>query len=72
MAVDFSHQMLAIGSKKFTNNILAIEADALHLPLTTNSTDLISSAFGFRNLVSYEAGLAEIYRVFYGPARPAR
>ena len=63
MALDFSHQMLSIGHKKFPVNILAVEADALHLPLPNNTADLISSAFGFRNLISYEAGLAEIFRV---------
>ena len=63
MALDFSHQMLSLGHKKFPDSILAIEADALHLPLAENSLHLISSAFGFRNLISYEAGLAEIFRV---------
>ena len=63
MALDFSHQMLSLGYKKFPDNVLAIEADALHLPLADNSLHLISSAFGFRNLISYEAGLAEIFRV---------
>ena len=32
-------------------------------PLPSSSLDLISSAFGFRNLASYEAGLAELFRV---------
>ena len=34
-----------------------IEADALHLPLRAESLDLIVTAFGFRNLANYEAGL---------------
>ena len=63
MALDFSHQMLSIGHNKFPVNVLAVEADALHLPLLDNTADLISSAFGFRNLISYQAGLAEIFRV---------
>ena len=63
MAVDFSHQMLSRGAKKFRNNVLWLEADALHLPRAEGSLDLISSAFGFRNLASYEEGLEEIYRV---------
>jgi demethylmenaquinone methyltransferase/2-methoxy-6-polyprenyl-1,4-benzoquinol methylase len=64
LAVDFSHQMLSLGQKKFTNqNILPIEADALHLPLANASVDLVTSAFGFRNLANYEEGLAEILRV---------
>lgn len=64
LAVDFSHNMLSLGSRKYNRkNMLWIEADALHLPLASSSTDLISSAFGFRNLVSYEEGLAELFRV---------
>ncbi len=64
LAVDFSHQMLSRGDSKFRcKNILSLEADALHLPLASESLDLISSAFGFRNLSSYEDGLVELYRV---------
>ena len=64
LAVDFSHQMLSLGNKKFNPlSVIALEADALHLPLPAGSVDLISSAFGFRNLASYEDGLAELFRV---------
>jgi demethylmenaquinone methyltransferase / 2-methoxy-6-polyprenyl-1,4-benzoquinol methylase len=64
LAADFSHAMLARGAAKFQNsNAVAIEADALHLPLAANSLDLISTAFGFRNLANYEAGLREFHRV---------
>lgn len=64
LAVDFSHNMLARGAKKFAAyNIVPIEADALRLPLADNSVDLVTSAFGFRNLANYEGGLAELFRV---------
>ena len=64
LAVDFSHQMLARGADKFkAHNVIPVEADALHLPLPNASMDLISAAFGFRNLISYEDGLAELFRV---------
>ncbi|WP_158792310.1 class I SAM-dependent methyltransferase [Granulicella sp. L60] len=64
LAVDFSHQMLSLGAKKFApHNILPIEADALHLPIANNSVDLVTSAFGFRNLANYEEGLAELHRI---------
>ena len=43
--------------------VRALEADALHLPLRDNSMDLIVTAFGFRNLANYEAGLREFHRV---------
>lgn len=40
-----------------------LEADALHLPLRDGSLDLIVTAFGFRNLANYRAGLGEFLRV---------
>jgi demethylmenaquinone methyltransferase / 2-methoxy-6-polyprenyl-1,4-benzoquinol methylase len=40
-----------------------VEADALRLPFADDSFDLVTSAFGFRNLANYEAGLREIRRV---------
>jgi demethylmenaquinone methyltransferase / 2-methoxy-6-polyprenyl-1,4-benzoquinol methylase len=39
------------------------EADALRLPFASASFDLVTTAFGFRNLANYEAGLREIQRV---------
>jgi demethylmenaquinone methyltransferase/2-methoxy-6-polyprenyl-1,4-benzoquinol methylase len=39
------------------------EADALCLPFPDRSFDLVTSAFGFRNLADYDAGLREIRRV---------
>ena len=64
LAADFSHAMLARGAAKFQNrNAVAIEGDALHLPLPSDSLNLITTAFGFRNLANYEAGLREFHRV---------
>lgn len=40
-----------------------IEADALSLPFADASFDLVSCAFGFRNLANYQRGLQEILRV---------
>jgi len=40
-----------------------IEADALNLPFPSAHFDLVTSAFGFRNLADYDAGLSEIVRV---------
>ena len=39
------------------------EADALALPLADESLDLITIAFGFRNLANYRRGLKELLRV---------
>lgn len=66
LAVDFSREMLERGKQKFAgHNIVAIEADALHLPFEDNTLALVTSAFGFRNLANYEEGLAELYRVLH-------
>jgi demethylmenaquinone methyltransferase/2-methoxy-6-polyprenyl-1,4-benzoquinol methylase len=40
-----------------------VGADALRLPFADESFDLVTTAFGFRNLANYEAGLGEIQRV---------
>jgi demethylmenaquinone methyltransferase/2-methoxy-6-polyprenyl-1,4-benzoquinol methylase len=58
---DFSHPMLLEACRKGAACLL--EADALRLPLRHASVDLVSSAFGFRNLANYQAGLEEIRRV---------
>ena len=64
LAIDFSHQMLMRGAAKFQGrNAIAVEADALHLPLASESTQLLTTAFGFRNLSNYRAGLEEFHRV---------
>ncbi|HEY0759538.1 MAG TPA: ubiquinone/menaquinone biosynthesis methyltransferase [Acidisarcina sp.] len=64
IAVDFSHRMLVRGDAKMrAYGGIAIEADALHLPLRSGSVDLLTTAFGFRNLANYGAGLAEFHRV---------
>jgi demethylmenaquinone methyltransferase/2-methoxy-6-polyprenyl-1,4-benzoquinol methylase len=43
-----------------------VEADALHLPFPAGQFDLVTAAFGFRNLVNYDRGLTEIYRILAG------
>jgi demethylmenaquinone methyltransferase / 2-methoxy-6-polyprenyl-1,4-benzoquinol methylase len=62
---DFSHAMLVRARAKTTSAkpIAWIESDALRLPFPDNSFDLVTSAFGFRNLADYDAGLGEIFRV---------
>jgi demethylmenaquinone methyltransferase / 2-methoxy-6-polyprenyl-1,4-benzoquinol methylase len=63
LAADFAHQMLLRGAAKFVpRGALALEADALRLPLRAGSIDLVITAFGFRNLANYQAGLREFYR----------
>jgi demethylmenaquinone methyltransferase/2-methoxy-6-polyprenyl-1,4-benzoquinol methylase len=63
VAADFSHGMLVRGARKFTpRGAIAIEADAMQLPIADGSLDLITTAFGFRNLRNYRKGLEEFYR----------
>ena len=61
---DFAHPMLVRAREKSAAQPLAwFEADALRLPLPDAKFDLVTSAFGFRNLADYDAGLREIARV---------
>jgi demethylmenaquinone methyltransferase/2-methoxy-6-polyprenyl-1,4-benzoquinol methylase len=61
---DFSHAMLVRARQKSGNRrIRWIEADALQLPLASGEFNLVTAAFGFRNLANYNRGLVEIYRV---------
>ena len=64
LGADFSHAMLQRASHKAASTPLRwVEADALCLPFPGAHFDLITSAFGFRNLANYDAGLKEIMRV---------
>jgi demethylmenaquinone methyltransferase/2-methoxy-6-polyprenyl-1,4-benzoquinol methylase len=74
IGADFSHAMLVRARAK--SQLVSshsgpaarapmpfFEADALRLPFGDASFDLITTAFGFRNLANYEAGLREIHRL---------
>src|SRR5580658_1380259 len=74
IGADFAHPMLirareksaslASHSSRGTPRLLPfLEADALRLPFADCSFDLVTTAFGFRNLANYEAGLREIHRI---------
>ena len=74
VGADFAHTMLVRARAKSAYVLAAdgaaaekrssfFEADALRLPFEDACFDLVTSAFGFRNLANYEAGLREIYRV---------
>ena len=58
---DFCHPMLVEAGKKVASPLF--EADALALPMASESLDLITIAFGFRNLANYRKGLEELLRV---------
>ena len=63
---DFCHPMLVAARRKtqerhFRSELF--EADALRLPIADASFDLVTTAFGFRNLTNYHAGLLELRRI---------
>ena len=63
---DFVPEMLVRARAKTAaanGNIEFVEADALALPFADGGFDLVSCAFGFRNLANYQRGLQEIVRV---------
>lgn len=64
VGADFSHAMLVRAREKTGDrNIRWAEADALNLPFPNEQFDLVTTAFGFRNLANYDRGLTEICRV---------
>jgi demethylmenaquinone methyltransferase / 2-methoxy-6-polyprenyl-1,4-benzoquinol methylase len=74
IGADFSHTMLVRAKEKSrmltspngsqnAPTVAFFEADALRLPFAGASFDLVTAAFGFRNLANYDAGLIEIRRV---------
>ena len=66
LGVDFSHAMLQRASAKSEGTSLRwVEADALRLPFANGQFDLVTAAFGFRNLADYNAGLREMLRVLH-------
>jgi demethylmenaquinone methyltransferase/2-methoxy-6-polyprenyl-1,4-benzoquinol methylase len=63
---DFCHPMLTGAQAKLDRDRLTsvlLESDALALPFADSSLDLITIAFGYRNLADYRAGLVEMRRV---------
>jgi demethylmenaquinone methyltransferase/2-methoxy-6-polyprenyl-1,4-benzoquinol methylase len=74
IGADFSHAMLVRANTKShasewearaerAGHPVFFEADALQLPFADASFDLVTTAFGFRNLANYDSGLKEIRRV---------
>lgn len=64
LGADFSHAMLVRAAEKTGHRkVCWVEADALNLPFAAHQFDLVTAAFGFRNLANYDRGLAEIFRI---------
>ncbi len=81
-ATDFCKPMLDIARAKIGSDVTLIESDALRLPFADGAFDVVTIAFGLRNLANLQKGLAELGRVlkdggwlaileFSRPANPA-
>ena len=65
---DFCPQMLAVGEKKkarasYAERLRFVEADAQQLPFDDDSFQIVSVAFGLRNIADTDQGLREMARV---------
>ena len=58
---DFCPEMLAVARKKGLTN--TVVADALQLPFPAGSFDVVTVAFGLRNMADWSAALGEMGRV---------
>ena len=68
VGADFCHEMLVIGRKKAAKSgadarVSFVEADAMQIPLPDDQFDIVSVAFGLRNVAATDVGLAEMFRV---------
>jgi demethylmenaquinone methyltransferase / 2-methoxy-6-polyprenyl-1,4-benzoquinol methylase len=63
---DFCHPMLVAARRKVEQRRVRsdlFEADALGLPVADRSFDVVTVAFGFRNLANYQCGFDELFRI---------
>jgi demethylmenaquinone methyltransferase/2-methoxy-6-polyprenyl-1,4-benzoquinol methylase len=64
VGVDFTHEMLPIARRKSgTARVLWLNGDALCLPLADASADVVSIAFGIRNVADPAAACREFRRI---------
>ena len=74
VGIDFCHPMLERGIEKVRRARLPIdlvEGDALSVPFNNSSFDVVTVAFGLRNVDGIEAGLKEIHRLLKSGGRGA-
>ncbi len=68
VGADFCHEMLAIGRAKaarhgHNGSMTFIEADGQRLPFADDQFQIVSVAFGLRNITDTDCGLREMVRV---------
>jgi demethylmenaquinone methyltransferase/2-methoxy-6-polyprenyl-1,4-benzoquinol methylase len=74
IGLDFCHPMLVLGQEKLDRRqapVALAEGDALNLPFSSEPFDVVTIAFGLRNLEATDQGLVEIYRVLKPGGRTA-
>jgi demethylmenaquinone methyltransferase/2-methoxy-6-polyprenyl-1,4-benzoquinol methylase len=76
LAADFCHEMLERAGPKIEKaraekRITFVEADAQRLPLPDNTFQLVTVAFGLRNVTDTDRGIAEMVRVTRSGGRVA-
>ncbi len=63
IGLDFTYEMLPIARSKSKAGVKYINGDALSLPLPNQSADVVSIAFGIRNVSDPAAAIREFHRV---------
>ena len=61
VGADFCRPMLAVAQRQGLRDLVV--ADGLHLPFPVGHFDVVTAAFGLRNMASWEKGLSEMARV---------
>lgn len=65
--VDFTYNMLAVANHKLAQcrgrKPVYYQGDAMNLPIADSSVDVVSIAFGIRNVAKPQVAMAEFYRV---------
>ena len=60
---DFSAPMLEVARRRNVPGLELIQADALHLPFADGAYDVVTAAFGLRNMASWPDAVREMARV---------
>jgi demethylmenaquinone methyltransferase/2-methoxy-6-polyprenyl-1,4-benzoquinol methylase len=74
LGIDFCRSMLIYGSDKLSTckyPVMLVEGDALKVPSVDEVFDIVTIAFGLRNLESIERGLREVHRLLKSKGRVA-
>jgi demethylmenaquinone methyltransferase / 2-methoxy-6-polyprenyl-1,4-benzoquinol methylase len=71
IGTDFCRPMLSLAAGKLPDQITLVEGDALSLPFKDSTFDVVTIAFGLRNLSNISSGLKELRRILKAEGRVA-